>query len=292
VTSPIDLLLAVLLVSQPGPGSAPEPVRCLPGVPVSVEYPVPEGWEPCPLECDSTWSIVSQEGGRVTLVPLVLDTLRLPPMQVTADTLSAFVQAPLLLVERSMPDSSWTLAPFPAPVPTGLPGGFPSDYLRRHAFWEDWRAAEPFRWIVPALLGAAVLGALLAWMLARRRRATAARGGGSHGAAAGLTPEQEALALMDGRAFSDGDWPVYYADVERLLRSTAAARFSVSNPALTWRQVERTIRTMDGGREFADAADPLAREIALQRYAAYGGSRERARKHTMHLAGIRRDWHR
>jgi hypothetical protein len=288
-------LLALILIAQTDlPAEGLPVVSCILGEPVTLSYPVPEGWDPLPIESDTTaWTITSQDGGRVTVIPLALDTLRLPPMRVSADTLFADVYPPLLLVGRTMPDTVWTVAPFPAPVTILLPPGFPSDYLSRHAFWEDWGAPGPLRWLLPAALAAAVVlaAALLAW---RRRHRAGPLESGVNASDAGkrLSPEEEALALMETPAFAVGDWPVYYLDVERLLRSTAALRFGTSNPALTWRQMERMIRGKEGGGQFLAASETLAREIALQRYASWGGSRERARKHTLLLAGIRRDWHR
>jgi len=290
----LTALLTLILLTQPDLQGQSSPVPCRLGEPVTLLYPVPEGWEALPVESDtSAWTITAQEGGQVTVVPLSLDTLRLPPMHVFADSQTAEVSAPLLVVGRTMPDTAWTVAPFPAPVPILLPPGFPSDYLRRHVFWEDWGAPGPSRWLLPAALAAAaaVTAVLLAWR--RRHRAGAPESSGSvPDSGKRLSPEDEALALMETPAFAVGDWPVYYLDVERLLRSTAALRFDTSNPALTWRQMERMIRKQQGGEEFLASSEALAREIALQRYAAWGGSRERARKHTIMLAGIRRDWHR
>jgi hypothetical protein len=290
----LTALLTLILIAQTELPAEGFPVRCMLGEPVTLSYPVPEGWETLPIESDtSAWSITAQVGGQVTVVPLSLDTLRLPPMHVFVDSQTAEVSPPLLLVGRTMPDTVWTMAPFPAPVAIILPPGFPSDYLRRHAFWEDWGAPGPSRWLLPAALAAAaaVAAALLAWR--RRHRAGASESSGSvPDSGKRLTPEEEALALMETPAFATGDWPVYYLDVERLLRSTAALRFDTSNPALTWRQMERMIRGQQGGEEFIASAEALAREISLQRYASWGGSRERARKHTIMLAGIRRDWHR
>jgi hypothetical protein len=288
------VLLPLLLLSQPDLLARPEPVPCVLGLPVTVTYPIPDGWETLPIESDTTaWSITSQIGAQVTIVPLALDTLWLPSMQIFADSQSAQVQVPPLLVGRTMPDTTWVVAPFPAPLAVLLPPGFPEDYLRLLAFWEDWGPPGPARWLLPASL-VAVLAAAAALYLWKQRRRTAYGNGNGPASVSGkhLSPEEEALALMETPAFAGGDWPVYYLDVERLLRTTAAVRFGASNPALTWRQIERSIRGQQGGEEFVTASEALAREIVLQRYASWGGSRERARKHTLLLAGIRRDWHR
>jgi hypothetical protein len=288
------VLLPLLLLSQPELPARPEPVPCTLGLPVTVTYAIPEGWEAQPIESDTTaWSIISQDGAQVTLVPLALDTLWLPSMQIFADSLSAQVQVPPLIVGRTMPDTTWMVAPFPAPLSVDLPPGFPEDYLHRHAFWEDWGPPGPVRWLLPAALAAALATAAAIYLWKRGHAGASGNGSGPAPVSGkSLSPEEEALALMETPAFAGGDWPVYYLDVERLLRSTAAVRFGASNPALTWRQIERSIRVQQEGEAFITASEALAREISLQRYASWGGSRERARKHTQMLAGIRRDWHR
>lgn len=281
------LLLAGLLLAAPAPA-----VHCPLGLPVTIGYPIPEGWVASPFFSDTTaWLVTGQEGGEVTLVPLALDTLTLPDLEITMDSLARSVQAPLLVVDRTMPDTTWAVMPFPAPLETGLPPGFPVDYLQRHAFWEDWGPPAKSRWVLPAALAAAAAAGALLVILWRRRKASTTDPVTESDRSRGLSPEDEALALMETPAFARGDWPEYYLAVELLLRETVMSRFGPSNPALTWRQVERLVRESRGGDDFLGACSDLTREIALQRYASWGGSRERARKHTLNLAAIRREWH-
>jgi len=281
------LLLAGLLLAAPAPA-----VHCPLGLPVTIGYPIPEGWVASPISSDTTaWFVTLQEGGEVTLVPLALDTLILPDLEIRSDSLVRRVQAPLLVVDRTMPDTTWAMMPFPAPLETGLPPGFPADYLRRHEFWKDWGPPPPPGWILPAALAAAAAAGALLVILWRRRKATGSETVTGSSGGRGPSPEDEALALMETPAFARGDWPEYYRAVEKLLRDTVTSRFGPSNPALTWRQVERLVRDSEGGDDFLRSCSDLTREIALQRYASWGGSRDRARKHTLNLAAVRREWH-
>ena len=285
----LHLLVLVLL------SLSPEPVFAELGQPVTVEYDIPEGWSAGPLEeADGAWNLLGQEGARVSLVPLSMDTLALPPMIASLDTSFILVQSPTVIVTRTMPDTSWTVAPFPAPLTLDIPPGFPLDYLHMHRFWLDWGPPPGPGLLLPLVAVLAVMAVLFTFILLRTRRKRME--GGSDAIhetdGSGITPAEEAMALLETPAFAAGDWPVYFREVDRLLRITVSTRFGVSNPALTWGQVRRMLRREEGGAEFVDASAELSREILLQRYAGWGGSRDRARKYTRTLASIREAWHR
>lgn len=283
-------LLVLVLVTLP-----PEPLLVELGQPVTVQYAIPEGWSAGPLEeVEYGWNLLGQDGAEVSLVPLSLDTLVLPPMTASFDTSFILVQPPTVIVTRTMPDTSWTVASFPAPLTLDIPPGFPLDYLHAHRFWLDWGSPPGPGLLLPLVAAVVVMAVLLAFILHRTRRKRMAAGSdATHGTeGSGITPAEEAMALLETPAFSAGDWPVYYREVDRLLRITVSTRFGVSNPALTWGQVRRRLQREEGGAQFVDASAELSREILLQRYASWGGSRDRARKYTRTLASIREAWHR
>ena len=260
------------------------------GRPVTVDYDIPDGLAPVPLEETADFSIIGQRGDSITIVPLSLDTLDLPPMQVISDSVTREFPAPMVTVSRTMPDTTWTVQVFSSPVSMRIPPGFPSDYLQRHVFWEKWGPAPSRTWLYVALMAAAAaLTALITWFVRKRRPSDETAG--PEEKASGLSPVDEALALLQTGAFAQGRWHEYYREVDRLMRDTVSFRFGISNRALTWGQIFRQLSRERGGEKFTGQARELTEEITLQRYAGWGGSRDRARRYTEKLADIRKEWH-
>ncbi|MBN2587530.1 MAG: hypothetical protein JXR55_09575 [Candidatus Fermentibacteraceae bacterium] len=261
------------------------------GLPVTIDYSIPQDLEPLPLETTADFTILDQTGDSVTIVPLSLDTLDLPPMRALSGSVELEFPPPLVTVSRTMPDTSWTVAVFTSPISMGIPPGFPEDYLEQHAFWKKWGSAPSRTWIL--LLGLALVliaAGLFFWM--KKRRKAADGGEAQSGEKAGISCLDEVLALLDSAAFAQGRWLEYYRDVDALLRSTVAFRFGVSNRALTWNQIARQLGSDRQGRKFIEDSRELTKEITLQRYAGWGGSRDRARRFTDILLSLRKEWHR
>ncbi|MCD4847365.1 MAG: hypothetical protein K8R76_04160 [Candidatus Aegiribacteria sp.] len=282
----IDFLIMISLVS----GS--EAVSCSLGIPVTVEYPVPDGWTVELLESSENWHVLEQDAGIVTLVPLSLDTLDLPMLGAHSDSLEELFAPPVLLVQRTMPDSVWMVSVFPSPLGIDIPPGFPENYLNQHRFWEEWKKAPPTSWLFPMLLiGVITIIAVLSWLYYRKKKKLSGTEDIHAGEKKLLSPLDEVKALIDSPAFANGDWITYYRDVDKLLRDTVFFRFKISNRALTWRQIIRLTHSEKDGRKFTEDSTELIEEITLQRYASWGGSRERAERFTSKLSSIRRDWH-
>lgn len=269
-----------------------ETIQCSLGVPVTIVYSIPEGTVPQPLEATDDFILLNQNYDSITIVPMVLDTLVLPPLYAVSDSLVMEFPAPFIEVVRTMPDTTWSVPVFPSPLSHRIPPGFAEDYLDRHRFWERWGNAPSNRWFVPAIVSlAAVLTALTVWLIRRKRRVLSTADT-SYAAKAVISPLDEVQALLDSKDFADGRWLEYYRDVDRLLRDTVAFRFGISNRAFTWHQIRRQLSREKGGREFIDDSSELSKEIILQRYASWGGSRERAKRYTSSLLSLRREWHR
>lgn len=269
-----------------------EAVQCSLGVPVTIDYSIPEGFVPCPLEVTDDFILLELNGDSITIVPMVLDTLILPPLYAVSDSLKMDFSAPRIEVVRTMPDTTWTVPVFPSPLNHRIPPGFAEDYLDRHRFWERWGKAPSNMWLLPAILSlAAVIAVLIVWLIQRKRK-TLSTADASSTAKHSIYPLDEVQALLDSKAFADGRWIEYYRDVDRLLRDTVAFRFGISNRAYTWHQIRRQLSREKGGREFIDDSSELSKEITLQRYASWGGSRERAKRYTSSLLSLRREWHR
>ncbi|MCD4776667.1 MAG: hypothetical protein K8S15_11540 [Candidatus Aegiribacteria sp.] len=269
-----------------------EAVQCSLGVPVTIDYSIPEGFVPYPLEVTDDFFLLEQNGDSITIVPMVLDTLILPPLYALSDSLEMDFSAPHIEVVRTMPDTTWTVPVFPSPLNHRIPPGFAEDYLDRHRFWERWGRVPSNMWLLPAiLLLAAVIAVLIVWLIQRKRK-TLSTTDASSTAKHSISPLDEVQALLDSKAFADGRWIEYYRDVDRLLRDTVAFRFAISNRAYTWHQIRRQLSREKGGREFIDDSSELSKEITLQRYASWGGSRERAKRYTSSLLSLRREWHR
>ena len=285
----ISILLTVIFLT-----SEIETVQCSLGVPVTIDYSIPEGFTPQPLEVTDSFVLLEQQGSSITIVPIALDTLILPPMHAVSDRRQVDEEypPPLVSVARTMPDSTWIVPVFPSPMVHTIPPGIPRDYLERHCFWERWGKSPPNRWLLPLILSlAAILTVILIWLI-RRRRSELHSDDEPSLSGKSLSPLDEVKALLDSRAFVEGRWPEYYMDVDRLLRNTLDVRFGISSRAYTWRQIRSELAREKIGRKFIESTEELSREIVLQRYAAWGGSRERAKKYTSMLLNIREEWHR
>jgi len=108
------------------------------GLPVTVDYGLPEGYEAGEVPAGGSFSVVAAEGGNVTVVPLQLDTIPLPEMPAFLNGDTLLLPGPVLLVRPMIPDSTLAPAFAPAPAPMSIPPGFPLDYLRLRAFWLSW----------------------------------------------------------------------------------------------------------------------------------------------------------
>ncbi len=281
------VLTAILLIS------GIETVHTSLGVQVTIDYSIPDGFVSLPLEVTDDFVLLFQSGDSITIVPMVLDTLILPPIHAVFDTLEVEKDfpPPVVVVARTMPDTTWNVPVFPAPLVHTIPSGLPQDYLEMHNFWERWGGTPSNRWLLPLVLSlAAVLTMLLIWFIHRRRRELPSASvssvlSGSHSSL------DEVRTLLDSKAFAEGRWPEYYKDIDRFLRDTLAVRFDISNKAYTWHQIRIQLDKEKNTRNLIADAKELTREITLQRYAAWGGSRERARKFTSILLTLREEWH-
>lgn len=283
----ISLVLTVLLLT-----SEIEAVQCSLGVPVTIDYSIPETFVPRPIEVTGGFILLEQQGDSITIVPIVLDTLFLPPLYAISDSLEIEFHPPVVTVARTMPDTTWNVPVFPAPLHHNIPPGLPHDYLDRHSFWEKWGRAPSSRWLLPVILSLAAFLAVILILLIHRKRNILPSADASSILKESMSPLDEVKALLDSKAFAEGRWPEYYKDIDRLLRDTVAVRFGISSRAYTWHQIRRQLAGETNGRKFTDDAAELTREIILQRYAAWGGSRERAKKYTSKLLNLREEWHR
>ena len=282
----ISLLLTVIFLT-----SEIEPVHTSLGVPVTIDYSIPEDFVSLPLEVTDDFVLLVQNGDSITIIPMVLDTLILPPIHAILDTLEIEKDFPplVVVVARTMPDTTWNVPVFPAPLSHTIPSGLPQDYLETHSFWERWGKPPSNRWLLPLILSlAAILTVLLIWLIRRRRGEQQSVDVSRRS----YSPLDEVKALFDSKAFAEGRWPEYYRDVDRLLRDTVDVRFGISNRANTWRQIRSELAKEKCSRKFIESTEELSREIILQRYASWGGSRERAKKYTSMLLNIREEWHR
>ena len=285
----IPLIIALSL-----PASGLETIHTPLGLPVTIDYSIPEGFVPRGIEATDGFVLLGQQGDSITIIPIVLDTLVLPSIYAVSDTLGAGNEftPPLVVVSRTMPDTTWIVPVFPAPLLHTIPPGLPQDYLKQHSFWEKWGRAPSHRWLLPVILvSAAILTALLIWFIHRKRSRLSSADIPSVPMVS-HSPLNEVKALLDSKAFAEGRWPEYYRDIDRLLRDTLAVRFAISNRAFTWRQIVRQLNEDNSTGNLLTEATELTREITLQRYASWGGSRERAKRFTLILLKLREEWHR
>ena len=147
------------------------PVECRLGQAVEIVYSIPDGWSAEKMASSPDWEIVRQKNDTLTLIPLALDTIYLPEMACFDDTMSMIVKPPLLIVTRTMPDTTWNITMFPVPLEMNVPPGFPEDYLHRLEFWNEWGPAPGRNNLL--LIGGGVLIiaiALAAYFIFRKRR--------------------------------------------------------------------------------------------------------------------------
>lgn len=245
------------------------------GAPEVVDYGAPEGWEVERALPDSTWALLEQEGGRITLVPLALDTIALPTLKAWKGSDTLLLAPPLLVVERTMPDTSYAVSPFPAPAPFPVPPGFPDDYLEAHRFWLVW--GEPPRSLLfPVLAGAAAVAAAAAIMVTARRRKRTGPSGVSPGSDAVPALPARILALLECPAMASGDWKTLFMEIDRLMRTLVEARFGLDTSALTYRQMSAAMRGRPDWKRFVEDFSAVIREVTLQRYAGWGTTRDEA----------------
>lgn len=282
----ISGILALLLLT-----SEIETVQCSLGVPVTIDYSIPEGFTPSFIEATDDFFLLEQKGDSITVIPMVLDTLFLPPLHAVSDTMEMEFPPPVVEVLRTMPDTTWNVQVFPSPLAHRIPPGLPQDYLNMHRFWNIWGRAPSNSWLIPSiLLLVVIIIALIILLIVKKRKELL--NAETSTVLKRVSPLDEVKALLNSKAFVEGRWPEYYRDVDRLLRDTAAFRFGISNRAYTWHQIRRHLSMEKKGSKFIDDSAELSREISLQRYAAWGGSRERAKRYTLMLLSLRGEWHR
>lgn len=253
------------------------------GLPVTVDYHLPQGYRAEPVRATEAYSVLDQAGGRVTLVPLALDTLHLLDLKAFLDDDTLVVPGPVLLVEPLIPDPLPAPASPPAPAPMNIPPGLPIDYLLQRAFWLSW-AAPPGPGPLPYIAGAALLAGITLFLILRRRKKP--RASPAEERETKPSARQDVMALLESRYFVHGEWKKLFAEIEVMLRALVARRFGEGNPALTLLQLERTLARKPEGREFLKQAAPLMREITLQIYANRGSTRERSRGFILILAEL------
>jgi len=268
------------------------PVESTVGVPVTVDYPLPSGWEIETLDSGEQWEVVSQDSGRMVLIPLDLDTLQLPVLMAwnqQSDTL--FLSPPQMIVIRTMADTLYVPAVFPYPALLDIPAGFPADYLEALRFWLAWGAPPGTDWLLISLITAgALIVVLITWLIIRRRLRSRLHQEAAEHDTEPLQSSSDAMALLESKWFTDGCWQELYSDVDRLLRNTIERKFTLSNRALTYGQVMRKLKGKPDGRKFKRETEPLVQEITLQRYAGWGSSRDRAQRFIRLLARIMETW--
>ncbi len=268
-----------------------EAVQCSLGVPVNIDYALPEDFIALPIEITDDFVLLQQAAGSITILPMVLDTLILPPLFAASDSIEIQIAAPVVTVFRTMPDTTWSVPVFPSPLLHSIPSGLAGDYLNRHLFWKRWGGAPANKWIPLSIFLLTLILVLSLFLLHRKKRNKLMAVPESSDPRKSMSPLDEVQALFDSKAFAEGRWPEYYRDVERLLRDTVAFRFGISNIALTLHQIRKQLDKNKDGRYFTNDSKEISREITLQRYAAWGGSRERAKKYTSKLHSLREEWH-
>jgi hypothetical protein len=257
------------------------------GRPLDVDYGAPPAWTVEPLPPDTAWEVLSQDQGMITLLPLALDTLDLPALTAWSGGDTVELPPPLVVVDRSMPDTLYQVAPFPAPALMWIPPGFPEDYAGALRFWLVWGGppGTPFWvWLLPLI----PLSALAWFILRRRRKAPASAGDTRPPGIRGL--EQAALDLLESSMLASGDWKGLFTEVDRILRAVASARSGVSMDAVTWGQAQVRLRSAGCPDGFVEDARELIREITLQRYASWGTTRDRAVASIRRLAEVAGRW--
>lgn len=264
-------------------GSSPPAPPAL-GDTVVLTLPVPDGWRAQPLQSDSTFALIWQRGDSAAVVPLVLDTLRMPPLVLARGEDTTAAQLPAIPVRSTMSDTAFAVS-FPAPVDPRIPPGLPGEYLDTHRFWASMEAPSS-QWLSYALIGAALAAAAGAWLYLRRRRSVPL-------SAAGASPKplgERAEALLEEPSFASGDWEELYSRYDGLLREVIDSAADMDSRPLTYTQIGAALSARPDGRELWRDAEPLAREVVLQLYAGWGTSRERAASYVRRLASLADRW--
>lgn len=269
------LLAVALLESGGGPHALGDTVR--------LELPVPDGWTVEEPQPDSTYALLWHRGDSIAVMPLVTDTLRLPAIRALRDGDTLYLELPDVAVTGTMPDSSWQVG-FPRPLDPRIPEGLPADYLQRHRWWAA-MGKPAAGWWPWAAAGGLLLG-LLTFFLVRRRKS--GEGEPEDHSPAGLAERVE--ALLHHPAFASGDWEELYAEYDRLLRGVIDRTAGTDSDPLTFSQIGAFLRGSRSGRELWEQAQPLAREVVMQRYAGWGSSRERAAAHIRRLKALAERW--
>jgi len=275
------VLAGLLLCLLTGSASPAPPAL---GDTVRMQLPVREGWRALPLRQDSTFALLWQRGDSAAVVPLVLDTLRMPPLALVRGEDTTSVQLPAIPLRSTMSDSTLAVS-FPAPVDPRIPPGLPGDYLEPHRFWTSMGAA-PSAWLPYALAAAAVTAAAGFWLLRRRRQRR-------HRPPAETTPEslaERAEALLESPPFASGNWEELYSRYDGLLRELIDCAADMDSRPLTYTQIGSALSGRPDGRKLWSEAEPLAREVVLQLYAGWGTSRERAASQVRKLATLAKRW--
>ncbi len=275
------MLLAILLAALATSSGGQPPAL---GDTLLLELPVPGGWHTTGLSPDSTFAILWQTGDSAAVVPLVLDTLRLPPLAVHRDGDTAFVDMHPIPLRATMPDTAYSVS-FPAPVDPRIPRGLPGEHLDRHRYWES-LASPGSGWHLYAAAAAVSLAAAAAYLLLGRRGEKASED------APAETPSlcTRAHALLDEACFAAGDWGEFYSRYDAILRAVINCASGIDCRPLTYTQVGVALSSEPEGTELWAEALPLAREVVLQRYAGWGSGRERAVSHVRRLAALAERW--
>ena len=264
-----------------------------PGIPVTVDYSVPEGYLYQELQSCEMFTVLESDSGIFEIVPLSFaDTLQLPVLTAwndTGDTL--MLNPPHIAVSGWFPDSLMapSLPPFPGYM--NIPPGLPEDYARNMSFWLVWGAPPGFPWL-PVIAGVVIVAAAVLILLKRKHKAQDEELRPKVHIPRGKAAEKEALDLLETENFIHGHWAELYAEVDSQYRTTVAGRFGIANRALTLGQISRALASTSDGRKFLEKSAPLVRETTLQRFADWGSSRERAAGFIRKLAEIRREWSR
>jgi len=249
---------------------------------VVVDLGAPAGWMVEPLDADSAFAVLWQRGDSVAVIPLCLDTLRLPALRAWHDGDTVALASTTVRLGRAHADSTYPVS-FPTPPESGIPAGLPRDYTARHGFHGRLRHT-PTRWPLYAA-GALLLAAAAAAALFHRRR-------GSERTEADMPPslEERVEALLESSAYGRGDWEVFYGETDELMRELVNTVAAMESRPLTWTQVLAALRSHGRTAGLADDLRGLAREVVLQRYAGWGSSRPEAASHIRRLVSLVRRW--
>lgn len=250
------------------------------------DWPVPEGWTLQGLGASEFWAVLETDSAGALIVPLALDTLPLPPLAAWSAGDTLMIQPPVIVVDRTMPDTLYAVASFPAPLEIpGIPPGFPADYLAPHRFWLTWRTAPGGPpWLLVGGGALLLASALAAAAISRRRRAGAPSPAAAPGAAQSLA--DAILALLEGPQMASGDFPALYRELDGFLRKIVQRRFSLDPSALTYRQMRSAAGSTAAVEAFFEEAGAVIREITLQRYAGWGTTRDRAGSDVRRVAAL------